>query len=125
MECETTYRAHDLNYNWELAKSTCQGKGKELAKVSDPNELTKAKDVFIATKFPRNYWIGLKYDSGFKWSDGTAAKRGADGVDSILSSIETNLTTPRCFYVTDKDTLQSKSCSQGEKFICERTGIEF
>lgn len=93
-----------------------------LAKIKSSAELQKARTAFLQYQDPKEYWIGIKYDTtkgDFVWGDGTLVT-ATTAFETIVNRVEQQSDTDkRCLYLSTQDVLVAADCEAHKKYICQ------
>lgn len=93
-----------------------------LAKIKSSAELQKARTAFLQYQDPKEYWIGIKYDTtkgDFVWGDGTLVT-STTAFETIVNRVEQQSDTDkRCLYLSTQDVLVAADCEAHKKYICQ------
>ena len=106
--------------NWTNAEDSCKQINGHLASILNQTEEHTVRELIVGTDDCRNgWWIGLKWEPHFTWSDQSPFKN----FKSITSEADNN---KPCFYIHKmrKDIeLKPESCEHKYCFVCKYTWI--
>ena len=101
--------------NWTKAEDSCKQTNGHLASILNPTEEHAVRNLIVDTKgCGKDWWIGLKWEGRFTWSDQSPFKN--------LKNIESE----KCFSLhKDKDEIdwRPKDCKESYCFLCKHTWI--
>ena len=120
---EASYKGDHSYYRWSDAAQKCQqNHGGFLAKIKNLAELNNARSAFLQHQDPKQYWIGVKYDTtknDFVWADGTLVPATVDFEAIVNRAEQQTATNKRCLFLTTQAVLVADTCQQHKKFICQ------
>nr|XP_058952786.1 adhesion G-protein coupled receptor D1-like [Pocillopora verrucosa] len=118
-----SYTGKNSFHRWSDAVTNCKRNGGGfLAKIKSSAELQKARTAFLQYQDPKEYWIGIKYDTtkgDFVWGDGTLVT-ATTAFETIVNRVEQQSDTDkRCLYLSTQDVLVAADCEAHKKYICQ------
>ena len=105
-------------FDWLKALRVCLGLGGNLVSITSEKEKEFVHDFSSSTIRNDAAWIGLIYDSQWKWIDGSSF----NNFSSInwLESTTSNENVTKCVELSRKGWNLIECCKASQYYICER-----
>ena len=105
-------------FGWLKALRVCLGLGGNLVSITSEKEKEFVHDLSSSTIRNHAAWIGLIYDSQWKWIDGSSF----NNFSSInwLESTTSQENVTKCVELSRKGWTLTECCKASQYYICER-----